>query len=160
MSGVIVVVMDQGLPGAAWWRIVAKARLWCEDSACGIKGENPNIRLGRWVSLNFNETSGQLLRQARRLWEVFGQRQDEVAFIPQSGLYALAEPKCDETREDLARTRPAGLLGRTLMLGLGIWCRRISVTPEASAFMRPGASGRSLASGRRRWRDSVQGSGP
>ena len=31
-----VMVMDRGLPGAAWWRIVAKARLRCEDPDCGI----------------------------------------------------------------------------------------------------------------------------
>ena len=44
-----VVEMDRDLPGAAWWRIVAKARLRCEDPDCGIKGENPNIRFGKWV---------------------------------------------------------------------------------------------------------------
>ena len=82
-------------------RIVASARLRCEDPACGIEGDNPNVRFGKWVSANFAETYSRRLYEARRLWEVFGQRQEEVAFIPQSGLYALAEPKCDEAREGL-----------------------------------------------------------
>jgi hypothetical protein len=50
-----------------------KARLRCEDPDCGIKGENPNIRFGRWVSTNFGETKrSQRIYEARRLWEVFG----------------------------------------------------------------------------------------
>ena len=85
MSGVIV-VMDQGLPGAAWWRIVAKARLRCEDPDCGIAGPNPDARFGKWVCTNFMQTHRNTLLNARRLWEVFGQRQDEMArFSPRSG---------------------------------------------------------------------------
>ena len=95
-------------------RVAAKARLRCEDPACGIKGENPNIRFGRWVRTNFMQTHRNTMLNARRLWEVFGQRQDEVAFIPQSGLYALAEPKCDETREDLiAELKTLAAQGKT-----------------------------------------------
>lgn len=40
------------------------------------------MRFGKWVSLNFNETSQQTLRQARNLWEVFGEQRDEVQPIP------------------------------------------------------------------------------
>ena len=61
--------------------LTAKARLRCEDPACGIKGENPNIRFGRWVRTNFMQTHRNTMLNARRLWEVFGQRQDEVASI-------------------------------------------------------------------------------
>jgi len=82
-------------------RVVATARARCERKDCGIEGANPDARFGRWVSLNFKETGWQTIRQARRLWEVFRDRREEVSFIPQSGLYALAEPKCDEAREDL-----------------------------------------------------------
>ena len=83
-------------------RIVSAARLRCEDPACGLEGDNSDARFGRWVSENFSDTSNvRSLYEARRLWEVFGQRRDEVAFIPQSGLYALAEPKCDDAREAL-----------------------------------------------------------
>lgn len=82
-------------------RIVSAARLRCEDPACGVAGQNPDARFRKWVSTNFVDTHGNTLLNARRLWEVFGQRQDEVAFIPQSGLYALAEPKCDDAREAL-----------------------------------------------------------
>lgn len=54
------------------------------------------------MSENFSDTSHvRSLYNARRLWEVFSDRREEVSFIPQSGLYALAEPKCDEAREDL-----------------------------------------------------------
>lgn len=86
-----------------------KARRWCEDPACGIAGPNQDARFGRWVSTNFADTQSSTLLNARRLWEVFGQRQDEVAFIPQSGLYALAEPKCDETREDQKQPKKPGI---------------------------------------------------
>ena len=69
--------------------LTAKARLRCEDPACGIKGENPNIRFGRWVRTNFMQTHRNTMLNARRLWEVFGQRQDEVASIsPRVGTLA------------------------------------------------------------------------
>ena len=82
-------------------RLVALARLRCEDPDCGIAGPNPDARFGRWVSANFADTYQRRLYEARRLWEVFGQRQEEVAFLPQSALYQLAEPKCDLVRDDL-----------------------------------------------------------
>lgn len=96
-------------------RVVAKARLRCDDQACGIVGPNPDARFGRWCVENFNTQESRFhIRQARRLWEVFGHRQDEVAFIPQSGLYALAEPKCDETREGLiAELKAVAAQGKT-----------------------------------------------
>jgi hypothetical protein len=60
-----------------------KARLRCEDPACGIAGPNPDARLGKWVSANFADTYSRRLYEARRIWEVFGQRQEEVArFAP------------------------------------------------------------------------------
>jgi len=95
-------------------RVVAKARLRCEDPACGIAGPNPDARFGRWVSANFADTYSRRLYEARRLWEVFSDRREEVSFIPQSGLYALAEPKCDETREDLiAELKTIAAQGKT-----------------------------------------------
>ena len=73
--------MDRGLPGAAWWRAVAKARLRCNDPACGLAGPNPDARFGRWVSENFTDTHWRTLLNARRLWEVFGQRREEVVAV-------------------------------------------------------------------------------
>lgn len=76
-------------------RIVSLAQLRCEHRDCGIEGPNPDARFGKWVSTNFGDTQTQRLYEARRLWEVFGERREEMAFVPLSGLYALAEPKCD-----------------------------------------------------------------
>lgn len=67
-------------------RIVSAARLRCEDPACGIAGPNPDARFGKWVSANFADTYSRRLYEARRLWEVFGQRQEEVERIsPRAG---------------------------------------------------------------------------
>ena len=82
-------------------RLVALARLRCEDKDCGIAGRNPNERFGKWVCTNFMQTNRNSILNARRLWEVFGDRQAEVSFLPQSALYQLAEPKCDLVRDDL-----------------------------------------------------------
>lgn len=86
-------------------RLVACARARCEEKDCGVEGDNPDARFGKWVSENFSDTSHvRSLYNARRLWEVFSDRREEVSFIPQSGLYALAEPKCDEAREQILTT--------------------------------------------------------
>lgn len=82
-------------------RLVAKARLRCEDRDCGIEGRNQDERFGKWCVDNFNTQQRFTLRNHRRLWEVFGERQEEVAFLPQSALYQLAEPKCDQVRDNL-----------------------------------------------------------
>lgn len=83
-------------------RVVSAARLRCEDRACGVEGPNADARFGRWCVENFNTPESRFtIRNARRLWSVFGERQSEVEFIPQSALYMLAEPKCDAVREDL-----------------------------------------------------------
>jgi len=73
-------------------RVVATARARGERKDCGVDGPNPDARFGRWVSTNFADTQSSTLLNARRLWEVFSDRREEVSFIPQSGLYALAEP--------------------------------------------------------------------
>jgi N6-adenosine-specific RNA methylase IME4 len=60
------------------------------------------------VSANLSDTHWRTLLNLRRTWEVFGERQGEVAFLPASSLYLLAEPKCDDAREDvLAELREA-----------------------------------------------------
>ncbi len=82
-------------------RLVSLARLRCEDKECGIAGRNPDERFGKWCVDNFNTQHRFTLRNHRRLWEVFGERQEEVSFLPQSALYQLAEPKCDLVRDDL-----------------------------------------------------------
>lgn len=69
----------------------------CENPDCGIDGDNPNTRYGEWVSTNIVETlSTQTLLNIRLLHEVYGNRRKEVSHIPQSALYELAQPKCDE----------------------------------------------------------------
>lgn len=96
-------------------RVVATARLRCERKDCGIDGQNPDARFGRWCAENFGTHHRDTILNARRLWEVFSDRREEVSFIPQSGLYALAEPKCDEAREDLiAELRSATEEGATV----------------------------------------------
>ena len=65
-------IVGPGPTGAAWGRVVTKARLRCEDSARGIAGPNLDARFGRWVSTNFGDTRSQRLYEARCLWEVFG----------------------------------------------------------------------------------------
>jgi N6-adenosine-specific RNA methylase IME4 len=82
-------------------RIASSARARCESSGCGVLGPNPDARYGRWVCINFVDTHRNTLLNARRLWEVFGWRREEVSFIPQSGLYMLAEPRCDSERESV-----------------------------------------------------------
>lgn len=83
-------------------RVVAAARLRCERPDCGVEGPNPDARFGRWCVENFNTQESRFtIRNARRLWSVFGERQEDVKFLPQSALYLLAEPKCDDVRDDL-----------------------------------------------------------
>jgi hypothetical protein len=72
-------------------RLLLSARLRCANANCGIEGPNLNVRFGKRVSPNFGETVQQTLYNARRLWEVFSDRQDDVKHIPRSGLYMLAE---------------------------------------------------------------------
>lgn len=99
---------------------------WCESSECpvgyktaqqlisvhaelgGKKEVNLLFKNGLDVLGRVTQTREEDIRQARRLFEVFGERREEVAFIPQSGLYALAEPKCDEYREEILTTLTAG----------------------------------------------------
>lgn len=53
---------------------------WLIDcrSDCGIAGRNPDERYGKWCVDNFNTQQRFTLRNHRRLWEVFGARQEEV----------------------------------------------------------------------------------
>jgi N6-adenosine-specific RNA methylase IME4 len=122
-------------------RVVSKARLRCERKDCGIDGPNPDARFGRWVSENFSDTSQvRSLYNARRLWEVFSERREEVSFIPQSGLYALAEPKCDEAREELiAELRAATEEGATVRVRdvKGAIKQMVSVIKQASEGITP-----------------------
>ena len=73
-------------------RIVSAARLRCEDPACGIAGQNPDARFGRWCAENFGTHHRDTILNARRLWEVFGQRQA----VQRPGLR-------DQARAELAR---------------------------------------------------------
>jgi hypothetical protein len=123
-------------------RVVSKARLRCERKDCGVEGANPNIRFGKWVSDNLSETDDmqKQVYRARRLWEVFSERREEVSFIPQSGLYALAEPKCDEAREELiAELRAATEEGATVRVRdvKGAIKQMVSVIKQASEGITP-----------------------
>lgn len=66
---------------AAWeiGRAAAEFRAMCEDAelcaAQGIAGDNPNQRFGRWSTENFRKHHKDTLYNARRLFEVFGDRQ-------------------------------------------------------------------------------------
>jgi N6-adenosine-specific RNA methylase IME4 len=88
-------------------RICWQARQLCEDrkaaEEAGLDGSvNPNRRFGQWLSVNFTESSTRTLIDARRLWQVFGDRQEEVEHVPVSALYKLAAPKIEEdTREKI-----------------------------------------------------------
>jgi len=53
---------------------------------------------GAWCSTNFVDQHSNSLLNHRRLWEAFGQCRNDVQHIPQSGLYLLAAPQCDDIR--------------------------------------------------------------
>ena len=38
---------------------------------CGVVGDTPDARYGKWVSANFSDTKIRTLYNARRLFEVF-----------------------------------------------------------------------------------------
>lgn len=88
---------------------LASIRLICADEALseqyGLEGDNTKHRYNQWVSGIIPDTLDQkTLYNYRRLWEIFGERQPEVAAIPQTGLYELATPQLDEAREDIIGT--------------------------------------------------------
>jgi hypothetical protein len=88
----------------------ASARLRCEDPDCGIKGENPNIRFGRWVSTNFGETKrSQRIYEARRLWEVFGERRGPCRDAPIQGIFRRLEMPLDLADLFACPRHPGGL---------------------------------------------------
>lgn len=60
-----------------------------------------NANFGNWCSANFAEWPLRTLYDYCQLADKFYQRQELVKLIPQSGLYLLAAPKCDEFREEI-----------------------------------------------------------
>ncbi len=56
---------------------------------------------GVWVSENFSDWPIRTIYNYYQLADKFYQRQELVKIIPQSGLYLLAHPQCEEFREDL-----------------------------------------------------------
>lgn len=56
---------------------------------------------GNWVSANFADTSQRTLYNYSQLAEHFYKRQEVAEIIPISGLYLLAQPNCDDFREDI-----------------------------------------------------------
>jgi len=59
---------------------------------------------GQWLSANFADTPIRTLYDYYQLADKFYKRQEEVEVIPQSGLYLLAAPKCDEFREEVVES--------------------------------------------------------
>ena len=91
------------------WRLgelLSIARALCDKKDCGYEGKNPDERFGNFVSENFADTRQRAMFNYRCMHEVFGHRQDLVEHIPQSALYALAQPKCDDFREAIISALP------------------------------------------------------
>jgi hypothetical protein len=87
-------------------RLVSVAREMCKKKDCGIEGDNPDARFGKWVSGNFPDTPQKTVHQKRIMVEKFGPdtigREKHEAItkrIGQSSLYDLAAPKADSYRE-------------------------------------------------------------
>jgi len=60
-----------------------------------------NELFGNWCSLNFSGHSRPTLYNYCQLADQFGDRKELADIIPQSGLYLLAQDKCDEFREEI-----------------------------------------------------------
>lgn len=56
---------------------------------------------GKWVTENFSDMPIRTIYNYCQLATHFYQRQELVKIIPQSGLYLLAAPQCEEFREDI-----------------------------------------------------------